>query len=314
MPTLDAIYRASCGESVSSTSAYSGTETSIIERTFSTFHRRRHSPPTSSPPSPPTIFPGFTRPATTGTPRRRTPLDSRARQLHPHHPRHAQLLHSEQPPAVGLLPARTALRGARTKPTATAAFFGAHIANLLRRLRRVCALYRTVPVFYGASATSSNPVESFSKLIGVPQRAITAITESTAARGETTVALWEPNSCRPRRTINSPRVPAAPSSRRSSRRQSRRRRAVSPRGAGCANAHRPGAFPNPLPGFAGSRRSVEIPRRRPNATSTRSSPVSLTASPHTGPDTPRRAPRARTQAPQRRAAGLGQHLRAGAGH
>ena len=70
--------------------------------------------------------------------------------------------------------------------------FGAHIANLLRRLRRVCALYRTVPVFYGASATSSNPVESFSKLIGVPQQAVTAITESTSARGETTVALWEP--------------------------------------------------------------------------------------------------------------------------
>lgn len=70
--------------------------------------------------------------------------------------------------------------------------FGAHIANLLRRLRRVCALYRTVPVFYGASATSSNPVKSFSKLIGVPQQAVTAITESTSARGETTVALWEP--------------------------------------------------------------------------------------------------------------------------
>ena len=70
--------------------------------------------------------------------------------------------------------------------------FGAHIANLIRRLRRVCALYRTVPVFYGASATSSNPVESFAKLIGVPQRAVTAITESTAARGETAVVLWEP--------------------------------------------------------------------------------------------------------------------------
>ncbi len=70
--------------------------------------------------------------------------------------------------------------------------FGAHIANLLRRLRRVCALYRVNPVFYGASATSANPAESFAKLIGVPEGSIDAITTSTAPRGESTVILWEP--------------------------------------------------------------------------------------------------------------------------
>ena len=70
--------------------------------------------------------------------------------------------------------------------------FGAHIANLLRRLRRVCALYRVNPVFYGASATSANPAESFAKLIGVPEGNVDAITASTAPRGESTVILWEP--------------------------------------------------------------------------------------------------------------------------
>ena len=70
--------------------------------------------------------------------------------------------------------------------------FGAHIANLLRRLRRVCALYRVNPVFYGASATSANPAKSFAKLIGVPEGNVDAITTSTAPRGESTVILWEP--------------------------------------------------------------------------------------------------------------------------
>ena len=54
--------------------------------------------------------------------------------------------------------------------------FGAHSAHLLRRLRRVCALYRVSPVFYGASATSANPAESFAKLIGVPEGNVDAIT------------------------------------------------------------------------------------------------------------------------------------------
>lgn len=70
--------------------------------------------------------------------------------------------------------------------------FGAHIANLLRRLRRVTAHYRSAAVFYGVSATSSNPVQSFANLIGAPEHAVTAVTESTAGRGETTVILWEP--------------------------------------------------------------------------------------------------------------------------
>lgn len=67
--------------------------------------------------------------------------------------------------------------------------FGAHVANVLRRLRRVCARYGGDPVFIGASATSFEPERSFSRLIGAP--AIALETDSSP-HGEVTVALWEP--------------------------------------------------------------------------------------------------------------------------
>ncbi|WP_368660885.1 DEAD/DEAH box helicase [Rothia sp. (in: high G+C Gram-positive bacteria)] len=70
--------------------------------------------------------------------------------------------------------------------------FGAQIANLLRRLRRVAALYKSTPVFFGASATSANPAQAFGSLIGVPEDRICTITRSTAPSGERTVLLWEP--------------------------------------------------------------------------------------------------------------------------
>ena len=67
--------------------------------------------------------------------------------------------------------------------------FGSHVANLLRRLRRVCAHYGAEPVFLAASATAAEPAESFSRLIGAP---VTAVTKDASPRGATTVAFWEP--------------------------------------------------------------------------------------------------------------------------
>ena len=67
--------------------------------------------------------------------------------------------------------------------------FGSHVANLLRRLRRICAHYRSNPVFIGASATSSAPEESFARLIGAPAR---AVTHDFSASGELVIGLWEP--------------------------------------------------------------------------------------------------------------------------
>ncbi|WP_394248407.1 DEAD/DEAH box helicase [Arthrobacter pityocampae] len=67
--------------------------------------------------------------------------------------------------------------------------FGSHVANLLRRLRRICASYGADPVFIGASATSAEPSASFGKLIGAPAR---AVDRDSSPHGSTTVAFWEP--------------------------------------------------------------------------------------------------------------------------
>ena len=68
--------------------------------------------------------------------------------------------------------------------------FGAHVANLMRRLRRICAHYGNHPVFIGASATSSDPEESFGRLIGAE---VSAVTRDFSASGELVIGLWEPH-------------------------------------------------------------------------------------------------------------------------
>ena len=192
MPTLDAIYRASCGEPVSLTSAYSG-----VENLNNRANVLYISPAKALSADQLTALTSYNLPGLhaasydgdTPTGERRwirehanfilTTPDMLNYSILSNHRQWASFLRGLR---YVVLDEAHSYRGV----------FGAHIANLLRRLRRICALYRTVPVFYGASATSSNPVESFSKLIGVPQQAVTAITESTSARGETTVVLWEP--------------------------------------------------------------------------------------------------------------------------
>ncbi|MBM6620064.1 DEAD/DEAH box helicase [Micrococcaceae bacterium RIT802] len=67
--------------------------------------------------------------------------------------------------------------------------FGSHVANLLRRLRRICDHYGANPVFIGASATSSEPGRSFGRLIGAEA---SEVTTDFSPHGQTVVALWEP--------------------------------------------------------------------------------------------------------------------------
>ena len=49
--------------------------------------------------------------------------------------------------------------------------FGSHVANVLRRLRRVARAYGAEPRFLLASATIANPVELAERLVGTPVRA-----------------------------------------------------------------------------------------------------------------------------------------------
>jgi DEAD/DEAH box helicase domain-containing protein len=67
--------------------------------------------------------------------------------------------------------------------------FGAHVAQVLRRLRRVCAAHGSDPTFVLASATVGNPAEHASRLTGLD---VAAVRDDASPRGEVTVALWEP--------------------------------------------------------------------------------------------------------------------------
>ncbi|WP_435241243.1 DEAD/DEAH box helicase [Streptomyces cucumeris] len=67
--------------------------------------------------------------------------------------------------------------------------FGSHVAQVLRRLRRVCARYGSSPVFLLASATAADPAVAATRLTGVP---VAEITEDSSPRGEVVFALWEP--------------------------------------------------------------------------------------------------------------------------
>ncbi|GAB3727295.1 DEAD/DEAH box helicase [Luteimonas pelagia] len=67
--------------------------------------------------------------------------------------------------------------------------FGSHLANVLRRLRRVCAFYGSNPQFILCSATIGNAKAHAEALI---EADATAITESGAPSGEKHVLLWNP--------------------------------------------------------------------------------------------------------------------------
>jgi DEAD/DEAH box helicase domain-containing protein len=67
--------------------------------------------------------------------------------------------------------------------------FGAHVAQVLRRLRRVCAYHGSDPTFVLASATVGNPAEHASRLTGLD---VMAVQHDDSPRGEVALALWEP--------------------------------------------------------------------------------------------------------------------------
>ncbi|RZI79811.1 MAG: DEAD/DEAH box helicase, partial [Microbacterium sp.] len=67
--------------------------------------------------------------------------------------------------------------------------FGAHVAQIMRRLRRVAALYGANPTFVLASATVAEPEVAAGRLTGLE---VQAVTDDASPRGQVALALWEP--------------------------------------------------------------------------------------------------------------------------
>ncbi|HEY8501919.1 MAG TPA: DEAD/DEAH box helicase, partial [Solirubrobacterales bacterium] len=67
--------------------------------------------------------------------------------------------------------------------------FGSHVANVLRRLRRLARAYGTEPRFLLASATIANPVELAERLVGTP---FELVDDDGAPRAGREIAMWNP--------------------------------------------------------------------------------------------------------------------------
>ncbi|HLZ72495.1 MAG TPA: DEAD/DEAH box helicase [Dehalococcoidia bacterium] len=67
--------------------------------------------------------------------------------------------------------------------------FGSHLANLVRRLRRICRFYGSDPVFICCSATIANPRELAETLLAAP---VELIDRNGAPSGQKIVAIYNP--------------------------------------------------------------------------------------------------------------------------
>jgi len=67
--------------------------------------------------------------------------------------------------------------------------FGSHVANVMRRLRRLCAAYGSSPQFICCSATIANPQEHAQNIVGLP---FESIVEDGSPHGEKYFTFWNP--------------------------------------------------------------------------------------------------------------------------
>jgi DEAD/DEAH box helicase domain-containing protein len=67
--------------------------------------------------------------------------------------------------------------------------FGSHVANVLRRLERICCFYGAKPRFICTSATIANPKEHGEALLGRP---VTVIDQNGAPRGRKDILFYNP--------------------------------------------------------------------------------------------------------------------------
>ncbi|MEW6753067.1 MAG: DEAD/DEAH box helicase [Candidatus Latescibacterota bacterium] len=67
--------------------------------------------------------------------------------------------------------------------------FGSHLANVMRRLHRICAHYGSQPQFICSSATIANPREHAERICGVPMG---LVDEDGSPRGRKRFVMWNP--------------------------------------------------------------------------------------------------------------------------
>jgi DEAD/DEAH box helicase domain-containing protein len=84
--------------------------------------------------------------------------------------------------------------------------FGSHLANVLRRLKRLCRHYGSAPQFILASATIANPRELAERLSG---EIVGEISESGAPRGDRLFLCYNPPVVNPELGIRAPHVSEA---------------------------------------------------------------------------------------------------------
>ena len=94
----------------------------------------------------------------------------------PHHDRWGDILHNLR---VVVVDEAHVYRGV----------FGSHVANVLRRLRRLALAYDAEPIFVLASATIANAGELATRLTGLDVR---VVDDDTSPRAERDVVLWNP--------------------------------------------------------------------------------------------------------------------------
>ena len=70
--------------------------------------------------------------------------------------------------------------------------FGAQVAAVLRRLRRLAAHYGAQPTFLVASATVGDPRATVGRLIGVEPHQVVLVEQDRSARGAVEIILWQP--------------------------------------------------------------------------------------------------------------------------
>jgi DEAD/DEAH box helicase domain-containing protein len=79
--------------------------------------------------------------------------------------------------------------------------FGSHLANVLRRLRRICRHYGAAPQFVCASATIANPRDLAERLVGEP---VELVADNGAPAGDKLVVFYNPPVVNPELGIRRP--------------------------------------------------------------------------------------------------------------